>query len=967
MRKKENYFLVFLILSILFMFNLKAEAATDSDYLLKIDKNGTIISGKPLPIDRPYVILEQRGSNEQFAKSIEIHKPGGSIDFIRKDRPTDTYYRYPLSYGDRIILRGLGTLENREVGLEITSEAREVPSDRNLYALFFEESTQNFYWKLPKIDSMTGGPLNNKNILKFRPVYTDKATIEGITTPAYFDFPINYTNRHVSAVGSINTKDITRLTFDTSNYENTNFSYRATDELLVASSGISLNGHVIVGNEQAISIRQVESGYQPGETTVGQSSALSIFQRTSKIPFTPEYNTPLIYGFDSPNSPPEFSANFEVIQSLPLTFDTYYPDQLDIFLDDTENSIKDLKESSFSILDQEGKDVTKQLDVTLTSVNESPNSGTKKFKLSLTKNDLIFLKGNYITIKLKLKSFNLENLKNHYNATTKKYEIPMSTYNERVVGTVRKKSGSNSAIAMITPFLTGEPVPTEVEQDTDSTSLDPINLVKNVYSSTPDDVVLFNVEKKVFRTLGSDTLKVTLSSKNNPSMTFVVTVPITVVNNPIMPEYFDNEKWLINEINNQLKPKQIGKDVYMKDLQKITAISLAPAWLGYTGQHIPPRIDALQNLTELSLRSTKLEGQLPPELGNLTKLTKLQINGNTFTGSIPNTITNLKELTLLDLEKNVGLTGTLPVGLNDLPKLVQLQIGGNMLVGSLPEFKQTFTNFDIRDSQLTVNTDGIPAFMANSTDAQRRNSFVTSTASLKLSGISNFVATSNGMKIKPFDSKNSGYFDLHIKNSTNARVDLYASHTFKIVNQNTGLVLYDGPANPAVEITTNIGDNFKVILDDAVNNPNNVFTIEGMVREYKLEKFPKAFTLNMKLDDFTDQALSISGADNLSIFDNRIDGKWQLKVKPSELKSRTKTLLGNYSYKTKKGSTIDIPIIDSFKTIASGNSDPVAGTINISNDWDAQNGLFYKQTNKHNYKDVYAGTLEWQIVDGPSE
>ncbi|MFD1899117.1 hypothetical protein GQR36_01420 [Enterococcus termitis] len=50
---------------------------------------------------------------------------------------------------------------------------------------------------------------------------------------------------------------------------------------------------------------------------------------------------------------------------------------------------------------------------------------------------------------------------------------------------------------MITPFLTGEPVPTEVEQDTDSTSLDPINLVKNVYSSTPDDVVLFNVEKSV--------------------------------------------------------------------------------------------------------------------------------------------------------------------------------------------------------------------------------------------------------------------------------------------------------------------------------------------------------------------------------------------------------------------------------------------------------------------------------------
>ena len=91
-------------------------------------------------------------------------------------------------------------------------------------------------------------------------------------------------------------------------------------------------------------------------------------------------------------------------------------------------------------------------------------------------------------------------------------------------------------------------------------------------------------------------------------------------------------------------------------------------------------------VTKLTLRNSKLIGQLPDEIGDLTALTELHINhNNNYAGTLPETISNLTNLTTLRIYNNPKLTGTIPTNIGNLTGLTKLYIYNNpKLSGVIP-------------------------------------------------------------------------------------------------------------------------------------------------------------------------------------------------------------------------------------------------------------------------------------------
>ena len=102
-----------------------------------------------------------------------------------------------------------------------------------------------------------------------------------------------------------------------------------------------------------------------------------------------------------------------------------------------------------------------------------------------------------------------------------------------------------------------------------------------------------------------------------------------------------------------------------------------------TGQ-IPKEFGNLAELKWLNLGFNNLTGIISEELGDLTKLTGLDLNYNNLSGPIPEELGNLTKLTQLTLRNN-NLSGTIPEELGDLTKLKWLNLGSNNLSGTIPE------------------------------------------------------------------------------------------------------------------------------------------------------------------------------------------------------------------------------------------------------------------------------------------
>lgn len=192
---------------------------------------------------------------------------------------------------------------------------------------------------------------------------------------------------------------------------------------------------------------------------------------------------------------------------------------------------------------------------------------------------------------------------------------------------------------------------------------------------------------------------------------------------------FDHQKWLINEINQQLAPKKIDKDLFFDDLEKIETILLnnknlegsIPTGISYltnlreldldtnrlTGK-IPESIDTLSQLTQLMLSNNQLTGILPIQLANLKKIEKIDLMGNQLTGAIPRSIGNLVTLKELRLNQN-NLTESVPTSIGSLSNLKLLDVSFNQLIGSIPSNLSNLENLEVLNLSSNQLAGGIPA------------------------------------------------------------------------------------------------------------------------------------------------------------------------------------------------------------------------------------------------------------------
>ncbi|KAI5659304.1 hypothetical protein M9H77_28097 [Catharanthus roseus] len=114
---------------------------------------------------------------------------------------------------------------------------------------------------------------------------------------------------------------------------------------------------------------------------------------------------------------------------------------------------------------------------------------------------------------------------------------------------------------------------------------------------------------------------------------------------------------------------------------RITQLSLST--MGLSG-NLSSNIGGLPELTLLDLSfNPDLTGSLPQEVGNLQKLEILVLAGCSFTGNIPNELGNLTQLSFLALNSN-NFSGEIPCSLGNLTKLFWLDLADNQLTGSIP-------------------------------------------------------------------------------------------------------------------------------------------------------------------------------------------------------------------------------------------------------------------------------------------
>jgi Leucine-rich repeat (LRR) protein len=110
-------------------------------------------------------------------------------------------------------------------------------------------------------------------------------------------------------------------------------------------------------------------------------------------------------------------------------------------------------------------------------------------------------------------------------------------------------------------------------------------------------------------------------------------------------------------------------------------------------------VDAGKHITDITLSSNKLKGELPQSIGNLTKLTNFQISSNEVSGNLPATFGNLTALETLYLNSN-KITG-LPNEMSNLIGLTTAYFQNNEVSGKLPDFTgaDNLTRLDINNNK----------------------------------------------------------------------------------------------------------------------------------------------------------------------------------------------------------------------------------------------------------------------------
>ncbi|WP_348920522.1 leucine-rich repeat domain-containing protein [Enterococcus rotai] len=517
----------------------------------------------------------------------------------------------------------------------------------------------------------------------------------------------------------------------------------------------------------------------------------------------------------------KLEANYHITQSVDIAYGQFYPDSLNIVMDDTKEKLfKKIDFNQVAFQDKNGTDISQYMEIV--KVNDH------RVEFKIPKDKLELLKNNQINIKLNTRALNGEELLNHYNKDKNVYEVPVEFYNYKVKDNQKTESEKMTALAQITPSIYGEPVlGIEAPQYTRSSDFDVNSLVTDVATTLPTDKlsVAFDDEDKdiYFDTVKTYNVKVVIQSLTSEKEK-IITVPIKVTPAvPVTSDFFENQTWLIDEVNRQLAPKKIDGNpgdppntVFMSDLSKIKTIKLS----SITGnQKIPATIDALNKLEQLSLtNSSGLKGMIPKEIGELSHLTKLDL-------------------------VQTDLKGVVPTEFSQLTQLSELDLSDNEFIGKLPELTDKLKTLTVNDTQLTYNKESLPPFI-QSGQATTSNSFVYNPLQsyLQLAGKTVKIYADELTKIRPFSTTDQSVFNLHaVLSEKGAPIDpnepvkkLTDGHTYTILDGKTNEVYYSGEWNETISIPYYKGITYKVILDGAEKNPNNVTTIQTKIQKQKV-------------------------------------------------------------------------------------------------------------------------------------
>ncbi|WP_314065627.1 hypothetical protein [uncultured Vagococcus sp.] len=957
----------FLLIVVWFPHSVLGET-TDSLYT-EIDGNGTVIDGSlaDIPHDKPVIRPTYVGK----AIKEDVSGPDGPFLGFYGEKPNvgsgDSYYGHEYRIGTNTIMRNLGTFKGKEIALRMD----------------FTRATPSWTAKVNlESDGAVRFAMDYESPAEVRLVYNDgdyRTPVENV----YVELPLLYRPTAYNPMKGtydtsyVRTSNLKRVYFTTLSYNNIINRVSREVHTFIDTSAKSYEAEalkMVHDNSKSTSPLGENVGMtfffdnnQPlvfyGKGVTSPASYATFFKSSLKTPGEIKYLAPKT---KSVKNTDKFEAHFDLTQGLNDGYTQYFPDYLSVVMSDRKGKFKRLRVDSAIFTDQGGEDISHLIE--LVPINDH------EVEFRVKREDLIALGSNQLNLTFSAEGLDSQAVMKDFDEVEGVYPVPVTFYNYKWQNNQKIKSEELVAVANIIPNIYGEAMTgIKASQYTMSGDLDVERLLKNVATTLPgDELAIAMVDPTItFDEVKTYQVEVSITSKSTQRVK-VVSVPIAIDEAVIVTRaFFEDQEWLIKEVNRQLAPKTIDSDVYMSDLLKIKSIVDRDTEAKFAGQHIPKTISELKNLESLELWNKEMTGKLPEELGELSHLKHLIIYGNKFKGSIPESLGNLKELSILYLYFN-SLSGAIPQGLGNLKKLREINVSFNQLIGSIPVFPDgQLTKYDVSYSQVTFNDHRTPTFIPR-VDEYGRTLIVKNHSNTgkpyvewHLNGHEKLPVVVDQTVIKPFDPANRGFFNLHVKaTSDESKLALFPDHRYQIISQKTGEVVYEGLANKSVEVVADVGESFEIIMDDAPNNPNNCFVIKGTPRELTIMGTPKTLSLTLKTDSLAMEPVGLSGNDRLRIRDNRLGGNWQLKVKPTELSSEAHILKGSYLYTNQANQLIELPV-GIYKGIEEGKSNASTEFIDVISGWESGRGLRYQSFQMGNYKGNYQGKLDWQLVDAP--
>ncbi|MBC1307735.1 leucine-rich repeat domain-containing protein [Listeria booriae] len=466
---------------------------------------------------------------------------------------------------------------------------------------------------------------------------------------------------------------------------------------------------------------------------------------------------------------------------------------------------------------------------------------------------------------------------------------------------------------------------------------------------------------------------------------------------------FDNQQWLINEIARQIPTKTMGSTLTFGDLKKITSINLTtvngsiPSGIEYLSElsslslrgygltgSLPTSIGSLGKLKVLDIGETSLSGSLPASLGNLSSLTNLSLYDNLITGPIPKELANAtslqsiylvesqlsgelpKELATLPRLESINLafneiSGTVPAEFASAPALEDFYVNSNKLTGIIPDaITQSTLSLKFSNNQISANNVASLTLTNPVGSARYTNTFVTN---YQLASKTTIPTTTHSTVIKPFDSTSNTYFDLHYLNQS-TRGTLQSAHTYKIINQDTQEVMYDGPANKDVSFTQSESADYFIIMDDAVGNSHNTTSVSVQVSILELGNMPDSINFGTHKITSATQLYKPTEDWSIQVNDTRATKTpWRLSVAtPSKMQSSSgHTLSEGLIYKAENGT--ETTLTNQYLDVYQYTPNSTDTQVNIT--WPENAGIFLKVKAGEGYAESYSGELDWTLTDAP--